>query len=230
LRTVNLALGNAEDAAAIEFALGTMVLEALDDATLCVAGASASISVDGGNRGTNRVVRCRAGSQITIAPPRTGLRTYVAVPGGFECKKILGSASGILVRQGDVLISQVEPTETEETTVEAPSSLRPRALRVIAIGDASWMSGKYTVGRNLDRVGIRLEGPQPDGDLRSGRSEPSVFGAIQVTEDKTLIIHGPDGPTIGGYRKIGCIVSEDLDRVGQLAPGDPVQFERSNQR
>jgi antagonist of KipI len=63
-------------------------------------------------------------------------------------------------------------------------------------------------------------------DSRSGRSEPSVFGAVQVTEDRTLIVHGPDGPTIGGYVKIGCVVRADLDQLGQLAPGDAVRFDR----
>jgi allophanate hydrolase subunit 2 len=60
---------------------------------------------------------------------------------------------------------------------------------------------------------------------RSGRSEPSVFGAVQVTEDRTLIVHGPDGPTIGGYIKLGGVIRADLDRLAQLAPGDDVAFE-----
>jgi urea carboxylase len=97
-------------------------------------------------------------------------------------------------------------------------------LRVVALGDESWAQAEYTVGRNIDRVGLRLEGPKPMIDARSGRSEPSVFGAVQVTEDRTLIVHGPDGPTIGGYRKLGGVVRADLDRLGQLAPGDRVSF------
>jgi allophanate hydrolase subunit 2 len=95
---------------------------------------------------------------------------------------------------------------------------------VLCDDDGAWTEAEYTVGRNIDRVGLRFDGPKPMVDARSGTSEPSVFGAVQVTEDRTLIVHGPDGPTIGGYRKLACVVRADLDRVGQLAPGDRVRF------
>jgi allophanate hydrolase subunit 2 len=103
--------------------------------------------------------------------------------------------------------------------------LLDRPLRVVLHDDdGGWTGAEYTVGRNIDRVGLRFDGAKPMVDARSGRSEPSVFGAVQVTEDRTLIVHGPDGPTIGGYRKLAGVVRADLDRVGQLAPGDRVRF------
>jgi len=46
-----------------------------------------------------------------------------------------------------------------------------------------------------------------------------AVGAIQVTPDGTLIIIGPDGPTIGGYPVVAYVIDADLDRVGQLLPG-----------
>lgn len=56
------------------------------------------------------------------------------------------------------------------------------------------------------------------------KSEPSVFGAIQSTPDGTLLIHGPDGPTIGGYKKVGVVCQADLSRIGQLRIGEIVNF------
>jgi allophanate hydrolase subunit 2 len=56
-------------------------------------------------------------------------------------------------------------------------------------------------------------------------SEPSTPGTIQVTPGGDPIILGPDGPTIGGYPKIGFVVQADLGRGGQLRPGDPVRLE-----
>jgi allophanate hydrolase subunit 2 len=40
-----------------------------------------------------------------------------------------------------------------------------------------------------------------------------------------LIIVGPEGPTIGGYPVVGVVCSADLDRVGQLVPGQIVDFQ-----
>jgi antagonist of KipI len=35
-----------------------------------------------------------------------------------------------------------------------------------------------------------------------------------------------DGQTIGGYPKIANVVSADIDKLGQLRPGDAIQFQR----
>jgi allophanate hydrolase subunit 2 len=35
-----------------------------------------------------------------------------------------------------------------------------------------------------------------------------------------------DGPTIGGYPKLAQVIGADLDKLGQLRPGDTVTFQR----
>jgi allophanate hydrolase subunit 2 len=35
-----------------------------------------------------------------------------------------------------------------------------------------------------------------------------------------------DAPTVGGYRILGTVISADLGRLAQLAPGAPVVFEQ----
>jgi allophanate hydrolase subunit 2 len=171
----------------------------------------------------NGVVGLRAGDRLTVHPPERGLRTYVAAPGGFVAPDVLGSASGTPIETGDVLESRTAMELAARHLADPPTSLSGRPLRALVVRDG-WLDAAYGVGRTLDRVGLRLEGPKPMVDARSGTSEPSVSGAVQLTEDRTLIVHGPDGPTIGGYVKLGFIVTADLDRTAQLAPGDRVEF------
>jgi allophanate hydrolase subunit 2 len=75
-----------------------------------------------------------------------------------------------------------------------------------------------TVSPSSSRAGVRLVGGAAlvIGELRS---EPACVGAIQSTPDGTLIVIGPDGPTIGGYPKVAVVCEADLDKVGQLAAG-----------
>ena len=47
-----------------------------------------------------------------------------------------------------------------------------------------------------------------------------------MTRDGQCIILGVDGQTIGGYPKIAHVISADLDRVGQLRPGQRLRFRR----
>ena len=56
------------------------------------------------------------------------------------------------------------------------------------------------------------------------KSEGLVRGAIQVPADGNPIIMLSDHGTIGGYPKIGVVISADLDRVGQLTPGSVINF------
>jgi antagonist of KipI len=84
----------------------------------------------------------------------------------------------------------------------------------------------FTVGPASDRMGLRLFGEPLNWPDRELVSEPVCPGSVQVTRDGQCIILGVDGQTIGGYPKIAQVISADLDRLGQLRPGDRVFFVR----
>jgi allophanate hydrolase subunit 2 len=75
-------------------------------------------------------------------------------------------------------------------------------------------------------MGLRLKGTplaRKPGELLSEAVAP---GAVQVTNDGLPVVLGVDGQTIGGYPKVAHVIRADLDRLGQLRPGDRVQFVR----
>ena len=73
-------------------------------------------------------------------------------------------------------------------------------------------------------MGLRLEGPSLEITSQPDRlSAPVAPGAIQVAGGQ-LIILGVACGTMGGYPHVAHVVSADLDRVGQLSPGDQIQF------
>lgn len=93
-------------------------------------------------------------------------------------------------------------------------------IRFIPFGETDELSA--TVSSQQDRVGIRLAGDfSPPPAL--ARSEPSVLGAIQVVNGG-LLVHGPEGPTTGGYPKMGVVASVSLPVLAQARPADKVRF------
>lgn len=73
-----------------------------------------------------------------------------------------------------------------------------------------------------DRVGMRLTGSfAPPAAL--AWSEPSVLGAIQEVKG-ALLVHGPDGPTTGGYPKKGVVAWTSLSPLCQLRPGSAIEL------
>ncbi|MCH7905284.1 MAG: biotin-dependent carboxyltransferase family protein [Armatimonadetes bacterium] len=222
----NALVRNDLGAPSIEFALGTLEFEALEAGAIAVVGGARDVSVDEKTYPARSLLQLRKGDRVEIGPPVVGLRTYVAAPGGWCAKPILGSASGTIVDSGDVLCSAETRSAAQPTSLaDEPASMTSRRLRYIGPDEA--LHGQYQVTREINRVGLRLRGTPVASAPATEISEPSVFGSIQASEDGTIMIHGPDGPTIGGYRKLGTIIRADLDRLGQLMAGAAVYFERT---
>jgi allophanate hydrolase subunit 2 len=94
-------------------------------------------------------------------------------------------------------------------------------------GGEELFESEYLVTTQADKRGIRLEGPalhhasdSPGGVL----SEPSLPGNIQVPGDGNPIVLLRE-QTVGGYAKVGTVITTDLWRLGQAAPGDRIRFE-----
>ena len=88
--------------------------------------------------------------------------------------------------------------------------------------DAVWK-----IAPESNRMGFRLAGPalvrtQSD-EILSG---PTCLGSVQVPANGTPIALMADHQTTGGYPRIAEIVSADVPRLAQLAPGGTVHFAR----
>ena len=84
---------------------------------------------------------------------------------------------------------------------------------------------EFTVSKLTDRMGMRLEGPKIENIVDTNiKSEGLIKGVIQVPADGNPIIMLSDHGTIGGYPKIGVVISADYDKLVQLSPGSKVKF------
>jgi len=85
----------------------------------------------------------------------------------------------------------------------------------------------WKIAPESNRMGFRLAGPalvrvQAD-EILSG---PTALGTVQVPANGTPIALMADHQTTGGYPRIAEIVSADVARLAQLAPGGTVHFAR----
>lgn len=251
LARANLAVGNAAGAAALEL-IGTCRLRAHRSAIIALAGAPASIS--GGQQGYSPqgalTVVVAAGEEISIHPQ--GIRTYIAVRGGFEAPHVLGSASHDTLsglgppplREGDVLTVGTELPPLRTINPDRASSQQvgvPAALLLASVYPgprADWVENldalfdnEYRVSDLADRIGIRLRGPRL---VRSRQEElPSegiVRGAIQIPPSGEPLIFGPDHPTTGGYPVVGVLAPTAADALAHAAPGQAIRFRRARLR
>ena len=96
-------------------------------------------------------------------------------------------------------------------------------------GKKIFFEKEFTVSKLTDRMGMRLEGPKIENVVNTNiRSEGLIKGVIQVPADGNPIVMLSDHGTIGGYPKIGVVISADYDRLIQLSPGSKIKFQEIN--
>ena len=93
-------------------------------------------------------------------------------------------------------------------------------------GKKIFFGKEFIVSKLSDRMGMRLEGPKIENIINTNiKSEGLVKGAIQVPADGNPIVMLSDHGTIGGYPKIGVVISADYDKLTQLSPGSKIKFQ-----
>ena len=82
------------------------------------------------------------------------------------------------------------------------------------------------ISKLSDRMGMRLEGPKIENVVDTNiKSEGLLKGVIQITADGFPIIMLSDHGTIGGYPKIGVVISADYDKLVQMPSGAKIKFQ-----
>ena len=233
LRAGNLLVGNAENAAVLEMTLTGAVLAFEATAVIALTGSDFDCGIP-----LWTAVEIAAGTVVRCGGTRSGARCYLAVRGGIQTPKVLGSASTHLVtgiggralRKGDVLSVGNDAIRRPRTLPVAPPAADGR-LRATAGPQAAWFGAElyasaYHVTEASDRMGVRLRGPAIPSPAGHMVTEGVSLGAVQVPPDGQPIILFVEHQTTGGYPKPANVISADLWRVGQLRPRDEVIFKR----
>ena len=86
---------------------------------------------------------------------------------------------------------------------------------------------EFIVSKLSDRMGMRLEGEKIENIVDTNiKSEGLLKGVIQIPADGNPIIMLSDHGTIGGYPKIGVVISADYDKLVQLPSGSKIKFQQ----
>lgn len=252
-RLANQLAGNDPDAATLEITLlgPEMIVDA--DTTIAIAGAQFEVACDDRTVPPNESFTVRRGQRLKFGRIVQGARAYLAVAGGIQIDRLLGSRSTHLVSHMGGFNGRALAAGDRVPIIGDAGSRPPRKaggltlptkgralLRVIAGPQAEWfqadaltmISGvSFRISPQSNRMGYRLQGP-PLVRARAGEliSEPLGIGAIQVPSAGEPILLMADRQTAGGYPKIGYVISADLPLAGQLAPGDFIEFHLCSQQ
>ncbi|SHG35943.1 5-oxoprolinase subunit C family protein [Ornithinibacillus halophilus] len=243
LRVANLLVGNKQDEAAMEITMIGPELEAVSPITIAICGADLSPTINGQSITNWKTFRMKEGDLLSFGIPKNGVRTYLAVKGGFDIPVVLGSKSTYLraklgqkVEKGSILLGW---PSTNNRDIGLKQSMIPnyeREAEVNYIQDPhsnqftkesleTFSKQTYVVASQSDRMGYRLQGApirhQNGADIWSSAVP---LGGIQVPSNGQPIILMADRQTTGGYTRIATVISTDIPKVAQLPPGGKIKF------
>ena len=193
-RLGNRLLGNAADAAGLEFAAAGPTLRFNADWTTCLTGADFAATLDGQPLAPYTPFRIRRGQTLKIGRVQgAGLRGYLLVAGGIDAPVYLGSratftlgefggAAGRALAAGDVIHLQGSGSPAPAAPLAPalrPALTRDWRLRVLpgphgapdffTPADVEMIAGAaWKVHYNSSRTGVRRVGPKPEWARRDG--------------------------------------------------------------
>jgi biotin-dependent carboxylase-like uncharacterized protein len=184
------------------------------------------------------------GDQLDILSTNKSVYGYLAISGNFDVqfqwnscsintKANIGANDGKKIEK-DQLIRILDPHSCNSIRKLEYINSKIENIRVIKGTNFNYFSDEskkaffkknFTVTKLTDRMGMRLEGPKIENIVDTNiKSEGIIKGVIQVPADGNPIIMLSDHGTIGGYPKIGVIISADYDKLVQLTPGSKIKF------
>lgn len=241
----NKLCANPINTSAIEMTYGGLQLQSHMDCTVAITGAPLKVTLDDETMPMWNSFTIKAGQKLVIGHPSRGVRSYLAVAGGFDItpqfgstatvvREKVGGLSGNALVKGDRLSTHGEV----QPHLMLPFAYRPKfsqqvSLRLIGGYQQELFSdqqknrlyhSQYRVTEQSDRMGIRLMGEKVSATSQQLISEGIGLGAVQFPPDGQPIVMMNDHQTIGGYPKMGSVLSVDLALLAQCQRGATVSF------
>jgi len=184
LALANLAVGNPDLAAGLECVVAGPWLSVSEPRLVALAGAATAATLDGRPVRAGRALRLRPGQVLDVGPiAGPGMRGYVAVEGGLDLPRVLGSRATFLLGgfggldgrpllAGDQMPLGRRENLLAPVTPDLPGLTDEWELRVIAgphgapdyltaDGVEAFFAAGWKVDHRADRTGVRLVGPTP---------------------------------------------------------------------
>ena len=246
----NRLAGNPDGAAGLEITINGPHLRFLRPGRIVISGANLGARLNGDPLPVEAVRVVRPGDELTFeGKPRQGARAYLCVSGGYRragtsrqpldrprraiwrSRGTPPAAGAIALRAAPAATPWSESGSIPSRVIQARSGSHPgpQANRFdedawhTAAGSGTSPFRRRPTGRESGSMAPSFR-PDAGADIVS---QGVVTGAIQVTGSGQPIVMLPSRATIGGYPQIATVIAADLDRLGQLRPGDTIRFEES---
>ena len=235
----NLILGNDENDAVMEITLQGPRLQFLNAKQIAITGADLNPEINGISIEMNTNISIQKGDIIDFGVRKTGVRSYLAIAGGFQTELVFGSRSfyeGITtkdkIESGDELDFSIMQAPLDSSFIKFSNQKYDKPKLSVNQGPEFEMlndeqkqflfSKAFTLGLN-NRMAYQLKETLAN-DLSSILSSAVLPGTVQLTPSGKMIILMRDCQTTGGYPRILQLSDESINLLAQKMQHELVKF------
>lgn len=239
----NQIIGNHADTALMEFVLHGPTLYFHQAASISISGGEWDIKLNGVTVKTNEIIHIPQKSKLQIKGLRKGMYGYLAIRGGFQTQKVLGSysyypkitAQAKLVKGDKLPFNQMNKSEKElpnASIVPQESLLDAKKLKVEkgpefeslnSQAQNELLKAELSPTKDSNRMAYPL---QHELALSAEEITTGVVqvGTVQLTPSGKLIVLMRDAQTTGCYARILQLSPMAVNQLAQKRPGDRFTF------
>ncbi len=243
-KLANLLVGNTEDCAALEVHFAALTLRILVPITVSFTGAQCSLVINKLTYPLWQSYTLKPGDIIELKNCGHQTINYISISGGFCSPSIYCSHSTIIREQIGLKINNNDVLFAKKSSISRERKLDVNAIAARIVNRPLYVvpsyqhanfsqrarqlffSNTHRIGLRSNRMGVELTGNNISPPKQQLYSEGIALGAIQVPPNGNPIVLLNDRQTIGGYAKIGTLVSSDCAVLSQLPASSEVNFKK----
>jgi antagonist of KipI len=244
MKLANILVGNRLTEACLEVALLGPELVARTPLTIAITGANFTPNVNDQPVPMYRTIAIDKGDILSFGKHQTGTYAYIAIAGAIETHTYFQSKStdiqsglGRELRTDDILYGypirrkqlislhpNLIPTITNEVKVGVVEG--PHTADFPAKFRDDFFQAKFTLLPSSNRMGYQFTSHDIiiEESLPNRWSDAVPLGGIQILPNGEPIVLMADRQTVGGYPRIGAVMSVDIPKLVQLVPNGIVRF------
>jgi len=237
----NAILNNNKNDAVLEITMLGPKLKFFEPTLIAISGAELSPRINNNSILNNKVYNIDKGDVLSFGKPIKGVRSYLAVKGGFQTEIVLNSRSfydGITSKNRLVENDFIPIIKGISNKIKTTGYLKNKnqffetsVLEVYKGPDFELFDKKeqgllfsdLTIGNNSNRMGFRLE----EVVLKHSKSiitSPVLPGTVQLTPEGKLIVLMKDAQTTGGYPRVFQLTEKSIAILAQKLVGSTFNF------
>lgn len=239
---VNSLLQNNLDDAVLEITFGGTQLEFLTNTYIAISGADFNPIINHKQVKLNSRIHVKEGAILSFGKASFGVRSYLAVKGGFQTSKTLESRSqfknitkNFRIEDGDILkcntfrkkrpstnaLIKISTTHFNTTLLECYEG--PEFYRLSLTQKEILLNTVFTITADNSRMGYRLEEKIPN-NLSSILTTAVFPGTVQLTPSGKLIVLMRDCQVTGGYSRILQLTENAINQLAQKTTNHSFKF------